>query len=85
MSSNDLDKYEYLTSEDLGFKPSTFEQAKFEYSPLGKTFDKGLHEKDREEGLFRRLKNIKNAKKKLTVAMIIMMMMKVFTTHLNQN
>ena len=40
--SNDLDKYEYLTGEDLGLKPSTVEQAKFEYSPLGKTFNKGL-------------------------------------------
>ena len=36
--SNNLDKYEYLTGEDLGLKPSTVEQAKFEYSPLGKKF-----------------------------------------------
>ena len=36
LSSNNLDKYEYLTGEDLGLKPSTVEQAKFEYSPLGK-------------------------------------------------
>ena len=27
-------KYEYLTGEDLGFKPSTIEKTKFEYSPL---------------------------------------------------
>ena len=33
--SNNLDKYEYLTGEDLGLKPSTVEKAKFEYSPLG--------------------------------------------------
>ena len=33
-SSNNLDKYEYLTGEDLGWKPSTAEQAKFKYSPL---------------------------------------------------
>ena len=38
LSSNNLDKYEYLTGEDLGLKPSTLEQAKFEYSPLGKIF-----------------------------------------------
>ena len=31
LSSNNLDKYEYLTGEDLGVKPSTVEQAKFEY------------------------------------------------------
>ena len=35
LSSNNLDKYEYLTGEDLGLKPSTVEQTKFEYSPLG--------------------------------------------------
>ena len=33
MSSNNLDKYEYLTGEDLGLKPSIVEQARFEYSP----------------------------------------------------
>ena len=32
---NNLDKYEYLTEEDLGLKPSAAEKAKFEYSPLG--------------------------------------------------
>ena len=36
LPSNNLDKYEYLTGEDLGLKPGTVEQAKFEYSPLGK-------------------------------------------------
>ena len=62
--SNDLDKYEYLTGEDLDLKPSTIEQAKFEYSPLGKTFDKGLDKDDHKEGLFKRLKNIENEYKK---------------------
>ena len=33
-----LQKYEYLTGEDLGLKPSTVEQAKFEYSSLSKIF-----------------------------------------------
>ena len=37
-SSGDLGKYEYLTGEDLGYKSSVFEQAKFDYSPLGKLF-----------------------------------------------
>ena len=42
LSSNNLDKCEYLTGEDLDLKPSTkfeqakLEQAKFEYSPLVK-------------------------------------------------
>ena len=56
--SNNLDKYEYLTCEDLGLKPSTVEQAKFEYSPLGKIFNKGLSEEDKKEELLKRLKNI---------------------------
>ena len=37
MSSNNLDIYKYLTGEDLSLKPSTTEQARFEYSPLGVT------------------------------------------------
>ena len=60
LSSNNLDQYEYLTSEDLGLKPSTIEQAKFEHSPLGKIFDKGLSEDDKKEGFFKRLKNIED-------------------------
>ena len=60
LSSNNLDKYEYLTGEDLGLKPSTIEQAKFEYSPLGKIFNRGLDKDDKEEGLFKRLKNIES-------------------------
>ena len=45
----------------MGLKPSTIEQAKFEYSPLGKIFIKGLHhEDDKKEGLFKRLENIKD-------------------------
>ena len=65
LSSNNLDKYEYLTGEDLGLKSSTIEQAKFEYSPLGKIFERGLDEDDKKEGLFKRLKNIENAQKNL--------------------
>ena len=51
LSSNNLDKYKYLTGEDLGLKPSTIEQAKFEYSQLGKIFNKGLGKSDQKEGL----------------------------------
>ena len=58
LSSNNLDKHEYLTDENLGLKPSTVEQAKFEYSPLGEIFNKGLSEEDRREGLLKRLENI---------------------------
>ena len=42
-SSGDLPKYEYLTKKDLNYKPNAFEQAKFEYSPLGKVFIDGLN------------------------------------------
>ena len=62
LPSNNLDKYEYLTGEDLGLKPSTVEQAKFEYSPLGKVFTKGLDKDDKKEWLLKRLKNIENKK-----------------------
>ena len=62
-SSNNLDKYKYLTGEDLGLKPNTIEQARFEFSPLGKIFNKGLDKDDQKEGLFKRLKNIENAQK----------------------
>ena len=61
-SSGDLPKYEYLTKKDLGYKPDAFEQAKFEYSPIGKKFTDGLAEEDksRKVGLFKRLKNIED-------------------------
>ena len=43
LSSIDLlDKYEHLTSEDLGHKPSAFEKAKFEYFLLGISLSKAL-------------------------------------------
>ena len=60
LSSKNLDKYEYLTGEDLGLKPITVEQAKIEYSSLGNIFTKGLEKEDKKEGLFKRLKNIKD-------------------------
>ena len=53
-----MDKYEYLAGEDLGYKPGVVEQAKFEYSPLGKIFNKGLDKEDKKEGLLKRLKNV---------------------------
>ena len=48
LSSNNLDKYEYLPAEDSGLKPSSIEQTKFEYSPLGKIFNKGLGKDDKK-------------------------------------
>ena len=54
-----MDKYEYfLTGENLGLKPNVVKQVKFEYSPLGKNFNKGLKEEDKKEEILKRLKNI---------------------------
>ena len=59
LSSNNLDKYEYLTGEDLGLKPNTIEQTRLEYSPLGKIFDKGLDEDDKKKDCLKVLQNFK--------------------------
>ena len=59
-SSGDLHKHEYLTKKDLNYKPNAFEQAKFEYSPLGKVFTHGLNKTDKKEGLLKRFKNIES-------------------------
>ena len=49
LSSGNLDKYEYLTGEDLNYKPSTVDQAKFDYSPLSKFFNRGLKEEEKKK------------------------------------
>ena len=59
-SSGDLPKYKYLTKKDLKYKPDAFEQAEFEYSPLGKVFIDGLDKSDKNEGLLKRLQNIED-------------------------
>ena len=46
-----------MTGEDLGHKPSVVEQAKFDYSPLGKIFNQGLTEEDKNQGLWKGVKN----------------------------
>ena len=58
ISSKELDKYEYLIGEHLGYKPELVEQAKFECSPLGRVFNKGLEIEDKKEGLLKILKNV---------------------------
>ena len=63
LSSRVLDKYEYLTGEDLDYKPNTVEQAKFDYSPLSKCFNNGLKEEDKKEGLLKKLQNIEGKNK----------------------
>ena len=58
-------KYEYLTGEYLGYKQSVIVQDKFDYSPLGKVFTKGLDKDDQKEGLFKSLENIKDKSEEL--------------------
>ena len=45
-----MPKCEHLSGEDLG--PSTFEQARFDYSPLGKFLNKDLKEKEKKRITF---------------------------------
>ena len=59
-SSGKLDKYEYLTGEDLGYRPDPVQKAKFEYSPLGQVFNKGLDSNEKQEGLLKKSKNIED-------------------------
>ena len=60
LSSGELEKYEYLTSEDFGYKLDVVGKAKFEYSLLGKV---GIDESDRKEGFLKKLKNIEDQSK----------------------
>ena len=61
LSFSKLDKYEYLTLEDLGLKPNTVEREKFEYSPLGNIFNKGLDKDEVKKRTFEETrKTLKN-------------------------
>ena len=53
LSSEELEKYEYLTGEDLGYNQDVIQTAKFDYSPLAKVLNKGLHESDKQEELLK--------------------------------
>ena len=64
-SSVNLRKYEYLTGQNLGYKPRVLEQAKFDYSPLGNIFTKGLDKDDQKEGLFKRQESINDKNEEL--------------------
>ena len=49
LSSKELDKYEYLTGEDLGYKPHVIQRAEFEYFPLGEAFNKVFKKDDKNK------------------------------------
>ena len=57
-SSGDLNKYEFLTRKGLKYKPNALDKARFEFSPLGKTFSTGLEKTAQgyqEEGIIKLL------------------------------
>ena len=56
LSSGELNKYEYLTFQDLGFKPDPVQKAKFEYSPLGQVFNKGLTMDEKQQMFVKKVK-----------------------------
>ena len=60
-SSGDSNKYEFLKRIDLNYKPNALDKARFEFSPLGKTFSAGLDKTVQgyqEEGVMKLLKDI---------------------------
>ena len=62
-SSGDLNKYEFLKRIDLNYKPNALDKARFEFSPLGKTFSTGLDKTAQgyqEEGVIKLLKDIRD-------------------------
>ena len=63
-SSGALNKYEFLKRIDLNYKPKALDKARFEFSPLRKTFSTGLDETAQgyqEEGIKKILKYIRDA------------------------
>ena len=60
LSSGKLDKYEYLTGEDLGYRPDPVQKAKFESNPLRQVLNKELTTDEKSESLLKRLKNIED-------------------------
>ena len=63
-SSGDLNKYEFLKRIDLNYKPNALDKARFEFSPLGKTFNAGLDKTAQgyqEEGITKLLKDIRDS------------------------
>ena len=63
-SSGDLNKYEFLKKIDLNYKPNALDKARFEFSPLGKTFSARLDKNVQgyqEEGVKKLLKDIRDS------------------------
>ena len=74
LSSGKINKYEYLTGEEIlpSNQQQIIEQAKFTYSPLGKAFDKQMETtEDQGEKQVEALKAFKSDNEKLTVENVI--------------
>ena len=59
-SSGDLNKYGFLKRINLNYKPNALDKARFEFSPLGKTFSTVLDKTAQEEGVIKLLKDIRD-------------------------
>ena len=62
-SSGDFNKYEFLTRNDLNYKPNALDKERFEFSPLGRAFNEGLNKTAanyQEEGVIKLLKYIRD-------------------------
>ena len=58
LSPDKIDKYEYLTGEEILPSKQVIEQAKFTYSPLGKSFENNTETiKDHGEKQIKAIKN----------------------------
>ena len=55
LSSGELEQYEYLTGEDVGYKTDVVQKAKFEYSPLGLVFNKGLNSEKKNRRIVKKV------------------------------
>ena len=74
LSSGKIRKYEYLTGEDVlpSNQQQVIEQAKFAYSPLGKTFERQIKTiKDQGEKQVEALNTFKSDRKRLTIEDVI--------------
>ena len=54
-----MDKYEYLTGEDLECKPGVVEIATFKYSPLGKVFIRIRERRQKKKNFWKDRKMLK--------------------------
>ena len=74
LRSGKIDKYEYLTGEEifLSNQQQIIEQAEFTYSPLGKAFEKQI--KTIEDQGEKQIKAIQDQGQIMTIKKILMMM-----------